>query len=193
MLTIAELSNQYDWVKPITPEGESTVLIDIGSYCLDLQTSFKNSISTVEEVASAVFGFFDDIDSKRMIESLNEGVLDFGKAENQLILNIFASWLKKQFYDIREFKMFVRSEQVLGTLIELKQIESKVQYLSYAFYISVAVLLVSIFTSPFFSVSLQPTGGIFLNAFVVAIAIGMGYHWNLLIKRYKVLEEQLVR
>ncbi len=193
MLTIAELSKQYDWVKPITPEEESIVLIDIGSYCLDLQTSFKNSISTVEEVASAVFGFFDDIDSKRMIEALNEGILDFGKAENQLILNIFASWLKKQFYDIREFKMFVRSEQVLGTLIELKQIESKVQYLSYAFYISVAVLLVSIFTSLLFSVSLQPTGGVFLNAFVVAIAIGVGYHWNKLIKRYKVLEEQLIR
>ena len=187
MLTIPEISKQFHWVEPL--EDENVVKVDAHSLCLDLQTSFKNSISTVDEVASAVFKFFDDIDSKAVIKALQEGVFRFGRDQNRLLINLFATWIKKSFYDIREFKMFVVSKEMLGTLIELKQAEAKIDLLRYAFLVSVVLALTVVFGLAFLGYKTEP---MFIIGISVMAALIMGYYWNYLIRQQKALTDHLL-
>lgn len=187
MLTIPEISKQYHWVEPL--EDENVVMVDAHSLCLDLQTSFKNSISTVEEVASAVFKFFDDIDSKAVIKALQEGIFRFGRDQNRLLINLFATWIKKSFYDIREFKMFVVSKEMLGTLIELKQTEAKIDLLRHAFVIAVIMALIIVFGLTFLGYKTEPM--IIIGISIVSAMI-MGYFWNYLIRQQGILSDRLL-
>lgn len=178
MLTIPEISKQFHWVEPV--QDEDVVLVNAHSLCLDLQTSFKNSISTVEEVASAVFKFFDDIDSRAVIRALQDGVFDFGKEQNRLLINLFATWIKKSFYDIREFSRFVVSKEMLGTLIELKQNETKIELMRKGFFVAVILALAVVFGLTYLGYSVDHYAVIALS---IAIASVMGFVWNKLLKK----------
>ncbi|AXF41427.1 hypothetical protein SHAb15599_00063 [Acinetobacter phage SH-Ab 15599] len=188
MLTIPEISKQYEWVKPID-QTEDEVAINLYSMCLDLQTSFKNSISTAEEIATAVFNFFDDIDSKAVINALNEGVLRFGRDQNRLLINVFVSWIKRQFYDIRDFRSYVISQEMLGTLIQLKQNEVKIDIMRWAFFITVGLALTLVFGLAVLGYELSPLA--IIGGSIVA-AVAMGFAWNKLIHERSELSNQLL-
>lgn len=189
MKTIEQIAKKYDWIQ--THEDDDIVFVDTVGFCLDLQTSFQNSVCTMEEIAESVYTFFNDTESNAVVTGLNEGQFNFGEEQNQFLINLMSNWIERGFYDLREMNSFIQSKQVLGNLIRLKYTEIDIKKTRVGFYmvmflISVRLMFAFLYGNSTFWFT------VFTTICLIGMSIWLGYHWNRLQKKTELISSEII-
>lgn len=190
MRPVSILSSEESWIHYNGDDSE--IQIDLADYCLELQTSFKNSVETVEEVATEIFSFFNQTESNQVIEALNEGVLRFDADTNKFLVNLFTSWIKRNFYDLKEFKRFIVSKEFLGRLILLQQKESEIKVMQYLFYTVFVLAMLSLGALFVFGITFTAPIIILMLLICFGVCGYMGVQWNKKLEVIRDLEKELL-
>lgn len=190
MRPVSILSSEESWIHYNGDDSE--IQIDLADYCLELQTSFKNSVETVEEVATEIFSFFSKTESNQVVEALNEGVLRFDADTNKFLINLFTSWIKRNFYDLKEFRRFIVSKDFLGRLILLQQKESEIKMMQYLFYTVFVIAMLSLGVLFIFGITFSAPIIILLLLICFGVCGYMGLQWNKKLAVIRDLEKELL-